>query len=358
MRLGLGWTLIANANYRAIEPLKAMARRGHEVVWPSGPHGEVDFRRLAGCDVVHVYRRCDPYTLRVLSELARRGTAITYDNDDDFASVPEQSPAYAEFGGLHGKRRFQATLEAARLAQALTTTNELLAERYRNAGVKRVEVLPNSLATDAQDPLTRPDGLQVSWLTRGAELRPRIQHDGTVIGWIAGLEHQLDAEQLGIAECLRQLVARHRNIRVECIGVDLDLPERYRHDADVAFNDLPARIGGFDIGIAPLADIPWNRARSDVKLKEYAASGVPWLASPVGPYVSLGEQQGGRLVHDDGWFDALDRLIRTPGERQALGVAGKAWARTQTIEVVADRWERLFLDVAPSPADEKLVRNG
>jgi glycosyltransferase involved in cell wall biosynthesis len=124
--------------------------------------------------------------------------------------------------------------------------------------------------------------------------------------------------------------------------VDLRLPERYRHEEFVPFPDLPGRIGGFDIGIAPLADIPCNWARSDIKLKEYAASGVPWLASPIGPYADLGEEQGGRLVTDDGWFAAVDRLVTHSRERRRLAKKAKRWAKDQTIEGVADRWEQVF----------------
>jgi hypothetical protein len=47
-----------------------------------------------------------------------------------------------------------------------------------------------------------------------------------------------------------------------------------------------------------------------VRVKEYAAAGVRWLASPIGPYAGLGEKQGGRLVPDGRWFEELDRLIR------------------------------------------------
>jgi glycosyltransferase involved in cell wall biosynthesis len=146
---------------------------------------------------------------------------------------------------------------------------------------------------------------------------------------------------------------------VECIGVNLGLPERYRHDRLVAFDELPARIGGFDIGIAPLADLRFNRARSDIKLKEYAASGVPWLASPVGPYLGLGEAEGGRLVSDGDWFEALDRLLSQQREREQLGLAGEAWARRQTIDVAAGRWERVFAEAAGvASGAERALRSG
>lgn len=106
--------------------------------------------------------------------------------------------------------------------------------------------------------------------------------------------------------------------------------------------EQPCRERRFDIGIAPLADTPFNRARSNVKLKEYAALGIPWLASPVGPYAGLGTEQGGRLVGDGEWEEALRSLIRHPLRRRRLAEAARSWAATQTIETAAPLWEATF----------------
>jgi glycosyltransferase involved in cell wall biosynthesis len=103
------------------------------------------------------------------------------------------------------------------------------------------------------------------------------------------------------------------------------------------------------IAIAPLANLPFNMTRSDIKLKEYAASGVPWLASPVGPYIGLGEREGGVLVPDDGWFDALDRLVCHQRDRRRLARRARSWAKDQMIEMAADRWERVFETSARTP---------
>lgn len=320
MRFGVAWVPSANAHYRALWPMTAMAMRGHEIV--AGPDGGVDVELMSSCDLVHIYRRADGETWPLVPELVRRGVPITYDNDDDLSTLPEESPNYEEIAG----HAFGATVGIARQAQAMTTTNALLAERYRQAGIERIEVIGNYLAPGIA--------------------RPRIAHNGIVVGWIASGEHLADTARIDIAEALRRLLETHPQVRVECIGVDLHLPERYRHDLFVPFNELPRRIGGFDIGIAPLADIPWNWARSDIKLKEYAASGVPWLASPVGPYAGLGEAQGGRLVEDDGWLDALECLVVDHHSRSRLARNAEAWAKHQTIDAVADRWERFFAGVA------------
>jgi glycosyltransferase involved in cell wall biosynthesis len=323
MRLGVVFVPGANASYRAIEPMRAMERRGHEVVWPP-ENGGPDLRRLMGCDLVHIYRLVGDKLKQPLAQLLRAGTAITFDNDDDYTAVPKESPRYRTTGGLVGQRIFTETVHVARRARAFTTTSPVLAEKYQRAGVHRVEVIGNYLAPGVA--------------------RPRRRHEGIVIGWIAGKEHLADSARIPIAAALERVLTKHPDVRVECIGVDLKLPERYTYDSVERFTALPERIGGFDVGIAPLADIPCNWSRSDIKLKEYAASAVPWLASPIGPYLELGEAQGGRLVSDDGWLDALDRLVSRSRERRRLGRKARAWAKRQTIDAVADRWEQVFAE--------------
>jgi glycosyltransferase involved in cell wall biosynthesis len=322
MRLGVAWVPSPNANYRAVFPLREMARRGHEVVVTPDPERRVDLRAFAGCDVVHVYRRTGADTRQALSALASAGAAITYDNDDDIAERPEETPGYAEYGAMIG-RAFASSVEPAGMAHVFTTPTETLAERYRDAGVGRIEVVPNCVSPDVQ--------------------RTRTAHDGIVIGWIAGVEHTADVVRIPIEDALQRLIDTHPEVRVETVGVKLRLSERYHHEEMIDFEGLPGRMATFDIGIAPLADIPFNRARSEIKLKEYAASGVPWLASPVGPYAGLGEAEGGRLVPDDGWYDALEALVTDPDRRARLGRNAEAWAQNQTMAAVADRWEQIFV---------------
>jgi glycosyltransferase involved in cell wall biosynthesis len=326
-----------------------MFRRGHEIVLAVRPDGALDFHLLAGCDVVHVYRRHDQATQDAVALLAQSGPAITFDNDDDHESLPRESPAYETLDGRVGRhKRFADSVKMARCADRCITPSDALAAKYRQSGVERVEVIENYLDTDLADLNVDTNTGVVTGLAVPDQpfRRSAVSHDGVVVGWIAGLEHYADAARLDIAGALRRLIACHDQVRVECIGVDLSLPERYRHDPKVPFADLPRRIAEFDIAIAPLADIPWNHSRSNIKLKEYAACGVPWLASPVGPYPGLGEEQGGRLVPDNAWFEALERLVNHPDERAALAHNAQAWANSQTVDVAADRWERMFTEVA------------
>jgi hypothetical protein len=88
--------------------------------------------------------------------------------------------------------------------------------------------------------------------------------------------------------------------------------------------------------------VSFNRVRSNIKVKEYSASGVPWLASPIGPYKGLGEEQGGRLVPNHGWAEALTDLVTDAPGRAALAERAAVWGRSQTVTNNVAEWEAVF----------------
>jgi glycosyltransferase involved in cell wall biosynthesis len=63
----------------------------------------------------------------------------------------------------------------------------------------------------------------------------------------------------------------------------------------------------FDVAIAPLADTAFNRLKSDIKLLEYTAMGLPAVVSAIGPY--LDADWVDRCSSPDDWGRALSELI-------------------------------------------------
>lgn len=315
---------LPNSNYRAAIPLRELESRGHQVLWPSETVARDRVDRLLDCDAVLLHRQYGPATLAVVPLLARSGVAVCYDNDDDLSAVPVESPHYESFAGQRGKRIESAWQRIVRRAALVTTTSELLAEKFLDRGARHVEVIENYLPGEFL-------------------AQQRREHEGVVVGWIAGTTHRADARRLGVGLVLRRLLDDCPEVRVASIGLDLELGhERYHHLPRVDFDRLIHAAAAFDVGIAPLADIPFNQARSSIKLKEYAALGLPWLASPVAPYRGLGAEQGGELVAGGDWWPALSRLVADAGERARRGARARAWAETQTIATGGDLWESAF----------------
>ncbi len=329
LRLACVATRTANGHYRVIVPMQEMARRGHTVHWP----GDRTFLALRDgevppWDAMHIQQMHDEEGLEIMARMRRAGMAVVWDTDDDISAVTRGSEAWHRQGGRRGVRRhFKAAVQAARTAHLVTTTNEHLAQVYREQGAEHVVAVENYLA---------PQDLQ----------HPRKRHRGVVIGITAAGEHEPDLRRMRLAELLEQLLERHDGVRVVAIGADLRLrtAHRYTHVRDVVIDELIPAESEFDIGLAPLVDTRFNRARSNVKLKEYAAAGAMWAASPVGPYVGMGEEQGGLLVPDGEWLAALEALLADADRRRALADRARAWARGQTIRAGAARWQAAYRD--------------
>ena len=129
-------------------------------------------------------------------------------------------------------------------------------------------------------------------------------------------------------------------MRVVSFGLGLGLRgERYRHVDVVPLFELTRAAAAFDVGIAPLADIAMNRARSNIKLKEYAAAGACLARLADRPLRGIGEKQGGRLVADDGWHEALAAPGRQAARAREAHQARRKWVAGETLTKHAATWE-------------------
>jgi glycosyltransferase involved in cell wall biosynthesis len=316
---------LVNSNYRAYQPIQALQRKGHTIVRNEADH-PLSPAEIFACDVTFIHRIANSVIQEIAAGLNERGLGLVWDNDDDVTRVPKSNPLYGRHGGFKGHQRRTDIGAMMRMAQVVTTPSAVLADQYSELGAEDVRVLENYVPAEFE------------------KVRPQ-RHNGIVIAYLAGLEHQVDYQRLSLRKTLTDLLEAHPDLRVMSIGLGLGLPvERYEHISLVPFLDLARTMSYADIGIAPLIDIPWNRARSNVKLKEYASAGLPWLASPVGPYIGMGEEQGGRLVPDDGWRAALEQLITDARERRKLAKRAAKWVKGEVIHRHVHRWEDALKD--------------
>lgn len=330
-----------NAYYRAHMPMQALQQRGHQVAfaWIRGPADVPALAALRGFDIVYFWRLFYPPIWKLARALAASGIGVVWDNDDDLAALPKHIPAHRQYGGPNARRtRFdmRAMMQA---AHVVTAPSRGLAGELERVGGKRVTVVENYLS-DVFD-------------------RPRTGKSSVTIGWTASLEHYQDWQGLKLAPLMERLLDEHHDLEIKSIGVRLGLrASRYERANRVLVTDLPRFVSNFDIGIAPLTDVPFNRARSNIKLKEYAAVGVAWVASDVGPYRGMGEEQGGVVVSEDGWYDVLNALVVDAKRRRKLASDGAKWARTQTIATNVQRWENVLQEAVERASAARVAPAG
>lgn len=308
-RLSSGW-------YRVRQPIEALASEaGVDVtVVERLPFvdGRWDVRSIRGleyadCDVLVLLRPTSSWAPDMIRQVQARGVRVVVDIDDDFHAVhalnrafDEHHPRLQPHGNWHHFRN------AARLADLVTVSTPALARRYGAHG--RVAVLRNCPTA--------------SWLTI-----PR-KGDGRTVGWAGALtNHPTDLEVThgGVARAVADNAARFL-----CVGGG------YRHDQiarqlgldrmdSTVWKDLelhPYLVARLDVGIAPLADTKFNSAKSALKGLEYAALGVPFVASPVAEYRRLHDRYGlGLLAANRGraWRREVGRLLRDEALRVELG---------------------------------------
>jgi len=329
----------ANAAYRSICPMRALAARGHEVRELDTTSADGWWDLLRWCELLHIHRVCDGGVIELARAARATGAAVVWDDDDDVTNPPEGYRGRGVQRGYRAQRRRAARDKLFQQLDLVTTPSDHLAGVFRAAGAPAVQVIENYVIDEL--------------------LGERTPRQGVRIGWVAGGEHALDARAIPIAAALERLLDAHPHVRVTTIGVRLELTsDRYTHIPLVQLTDLLRHVSAFDVGIAPLSpEVGINHARSNIKLKEYAAVGVPWLASPIGPYSALGEQQGGRLVADDRWFEELDALVQSGRVRRRLARRASRWGRKQLLSRNVSRWEQA-LGEAVARARTSVARAG
>jgi len=92
-------------------------------------------------------------------------------------------------------------------------------------------------------------------------------------------------------------------------------------------DEVPAFFARFEVGLMPLPDTPYTRAKAGFKLLQYMAAGSAAVASPVGVNVELVERSGGGVLAESPaeWEDALRVLAHDRDRRAELGERGRAF---------------------------------
>lgn len=318
---------VANA-YPDVEIFAAEGLRGKST---RDRNGKVTVHSLPPieADVVVFQRPLNDDLAACIPLVQKQGIAVVVELDDDFRKVhPRNVSAAAVSPATSPRSNWEYLVQAASVADMVTVSTQRLTCYANHSRVRVVRnYLPQSILSLPRRVRETGSPVRMGWtgtvathpgdltMTRGAvgDVMTDTGAELRTVGGIAGV-----AEELGL---------RPDQTPISTGWVDIpQYPETVRDNIDV--------------GLVPLMDTPFNQAKSSLKGMEFAALGIPFVASPTAEYLRLADRGAGIIAHGrKDWYKHLARLVRDDAYRAELAEQGREVIRREfTIEQHVHEW--------------------
>lgn len=253
-------------------------------------------------------------------ELAR-DAKLVYELDDDPFEIESHNPQYQHYANPASHDSISFCLQVANL---VTVSTPMLAERMRTIN-PNVVVLHNRI--------------DESVLTM-----QRPKQDKLTIGWAGSFSHLQDIKECAYG--LRKILDRNPGVEAHFIGSDfqrlIGRPVRF---TPWCVNTMDYyKLIDFDIGLAPLLPTRFAETKSHIKALEYAALGIPVIASDTAPYRDfvIDGVTGFLVRQDHEWAARLRELINDEAMREEMGAKARELASQWTIQTGWKEWENAY----------------
>jgi glycosyltransferase involved in cell wall biosynthesis len=279
-----------------------------------------------------------PSLFRACEAMKRMGLRLVYELDDDVWSIPSYNP----LGSFFTPEVTKGMERIADLADDVVVTTQRLANVLgRVARNARIRVIPNAILWDmvpAPVERTKP-GLRIGWAGSNT-------HEGDLIQVASALAKIRDVRPEVTLVFMGSLPARFEKDRERVEAYDWVTPAEY-------YETLASL--QLDLFVAPLSEHRFNLAKSNVKLLEAGALGIPVVASDVGPYREVKNGETGLKVSvnvSTRWQSAIQELLNNERARKQMGAAAREWVRsTYSMDVTGPLWaEALGAELAQKAA--------
>lgn len=309
--------------YRIVLPLDQLEAHGWKIGYRAGtpPPESGNYKLLVG-------ERLDrPAVLGEWRRL-RQYHRLAYELDDDVWNVD-----LVNHGAWRTYSRWavqDAVETAARTADLVTVTCEPLAEQFRRyTNHPNIKVIPNYIPEFVLN-------------------LKRHRNRRITIGWSGGASHTWDVAM--IARPVRKVMDTDPSLRLHIVGVDFRASFGHLHTRHTNWEPDPRdyyKHLDFDIGLAPIAGSKFNECKSYLKALEYAAMGIPVIASDFGPYPEfVVDGVTGFLVKTEKqWRDRIRELVADKELRETMGAKARELAAQHTIEGNWRKWADAYEEI-------------
>ena len=299
------------AYYRQVLPGRLLSEMGYEALVgqprPADGHGiglAKDDGALFGFDISVMKLMMHSSVPHLFQVMQAKGERVIVDIDDFHFSMDDQNIAQSATDPHKNPATNRMWYEIGiRQADHVTVSTAFLADFYGRR-CRDVRLVRNAVETERFSPVYQPD-------------RP-------VYGWLGGtLWRSGDIELL--SSWLPSFTADH-GVTVHHAGHIPGDPKHFAIRAGLKavqtssmkpISGVPEMLQNFHVGLIPLARNAFNEAKSYLKGLEYAAAGIPFIATPTEEYRLLHAAGVGRLAETpDEWRDHATELLDADVRRE------------------------------------------
>jgi glycosyltransferase involved in cell wall biosynthesis len=293
-----------SAFYRCLMPMYALNMGGRAVAHASNARFG---REALDYDVVVIQIDNSPSVLEFTVSLQAQGKKVVYEIDDAFDCMEPWHPQYASYGQPERQEAIRTMMAQ---ADAVQVSTPWLAERYAQYA-KKIHIIPNMVEL-------------ASW-----PRADRLRKDGVFkVLWAGSPSHSGDLEI--VIPALGRFLRDNPKARLVLFGQTIKDDRIPMGQVEIIewceFEEYAFKLAEIDadVAIAPLADVPFNHGKSNLRILQYWATGYPVLASGVGPYKdAISNSKGGIICRsEEEWVEALTELHGSPELRKNMADEG------------------------------------
>lgn len=211
---------------------------------------------------VFIFNRISTHGVEFLYKLKAAGVKIIMDIDDHY----QIDPSHYLYSAFLRDGMMPHLMNNLKIADVVTTTTPLLASKLRHLN-RNIVVIPNALPFDT-DQFTMSED----------------KESKSPIVWVGGASHYNDLKEIQNLPSIDKItfVGFDENNQ-EWLKIKVDHPKALYENQRKLYNYMDA-YDGHKFAIAPLADTVFNNCKSNLKVLEAGAKGIPIICSKVEPY--------------------------------------------------------------------------
>ena len=214
-----------------------------------------------------------------------------------------------------------------RFSGTVVAGNQYLADYAARSGAKNIEIIPTVIDLERYP------------------IKQNADADQCIVGWI-GTKTTFEKHLLPCKGWIKALQIQEPNIRFHIVGIteDMDLGKNVKYIRWTEETEV-AEILKMDIGLMPLQDSKWEKGKCAYKLIQYAACGIPGVASDVGMNreVTVPGETGILASADEEWIQAIKTLKSNTELRHQMGRnARKKVEERYCIQQTSTKWKEIL----------------